>query len=191
MANYSDEQLFRAINTRYSDAGNVIMYYTTWMGEGYIIVGVLLSLFFIKRFRNWWYFLLALLCNLLPFFIQQSIKSYYDAPRPMQVLKGREWIHYQPEWPLLLYRGYPSGHTEGAFCFFCFLSMLLPDKHRIWGLFFFILALATGYSRVYLTAHFFSDIYLGSIVGAVTPILIYSIMTIIKERFTNKTAVSA
>ena len=162
------------------------MYYITMMGEGFFIIGALLLTFLHPRLRNWWYFLTALLCNIIPFFIQQLIKSYYDSPRPVNFFKHAAWIHLSPDWPVILYRSYPSGHSEGAFCFFCFLSLLLAPRYRILGLVFFILALLVAYSRVYLAAHFFADVYTGSIIGVAACIIIYFFMGKFKDRFLKK-----
>ncbi|MCW3122315.1 MAG: phosphoesterase PA-phosphatase related [Flavipsychrobacter sp.] len=186
LLNYSNKDLFFFINSRHTEQLDVFMYYTTWVGEGVIIVSVLSALMLFPRFRTWQYFFSALLCNLLPFFIQQGIKSYYDSPRPINYFKHAEWIHRAKEWPELLYRSYPSGHTAGAFCFLCFLSLCLPRRYRYIGLILFIIAMVVGYSRVYLSAHFFADIYAGSIVGTVFCILIYSVVAALQTRFSKK-----
>jgi membrane-associated phospholipid phosphatase len=147
------------------------------MGEAIIIIPVLLSLFIFKRFRSKKYFFAALLCNTLPFLLQQLLKSLFAVPRPMSYYKNPSWhIHYLKEWPLLFGRSLPSGHSVGAFSCFCFLSLLLPGKYKKFGLLFFVLALLVGYSRIYLAAHFLEDVYFGSIVGWITSTLIFSVM---------------
>lgn len=183
LSSYSAKDLFYAVNSRHNATADIMMFYVTELGEGFIIILVLLLIMIIPRFRNWWYFVSALLCNLLPFFVQQGLKSYFDAPRPINYFKHAAWIHQNKDWPELLYRSFPSGHTEGAFCFFCFLAILLPEKYRSLGLLFFILALAVAYSRLYLAAHFFADVYVGSIVGAVLCTLIHFVMEMLKSRY--------
>ena len=64
-------------------------------------------------------------------------------------------------------------------------------KYNKWGLLFFLLALSVCYSRLYLAAHFFDDVYAGSIVGAVTTTLIFSVMNKYKDRFFKKDTVKA
>jgi membrane-associated phospholipid phosphatase len=54
--------------------------------------------------------------------------------------------------------------------------MILPYKYRSLGMIFFVLALAVGYSRVYLTAHFVEDVYAGSIVGVFGTLVAYAAM---------------
>ena len=186
LMNFSGKELFFAINSRHNEIADTIMYYATWMGEGFLITAVLLLLFAFRRFQNWWYFFAALLCNLIPFFIEQTVKSYFDSPRPINYFRHPPWIHLSPNWPELLYRSFPSGHSEGAFSFFCFLSLLLPVRYRAFGFLFFILALLVCYSRVYLAAHFFSDVYVGSILGTVMCIFIYFVINKIKDLFFKK-----
>lgn len=174
---FSRRDIFHVINTNYNDALNEIMYYLTWLGEGSVIIAVLALLMFIPAFRNLWYFFTALLCNIIPFFIQQILKSCFHSPRPHLLYYDRLWVHSLPNWPYLLDRSFPSGHSEGAFSFFCFLSLLLPPRYNKMGFVFFVLALAVCYSRIYLAAHFFEDVYAGSIIGAVTTTFIFSYMT--------------
>ncbi len=186
LLSYSKQYLFFAINLHYSDIGNVIMYYTTWLGEAIVIITVLLLLLLLPRFRNWWYFITATLCNLIPLLIQQYLKEYFKAPRPRTFFHKSPLMHYLPEWPGLVNNSFPSGHSQGAFSFFCFLSLLLPGKYKKFGFVFFLLGLSVCYSRVYLTAHFFEDVYAGSILGGVLTTVIYSIMYKYKDRFFNK-----
>ena len=186
LAVYSRQDLFFAINTHYTNIADIAMYYITWLGEGGFIVTVLVLLLAIPYFRNWWYFTTALLCNLIPFLIQQGLKAFFNAPRPRLLYYDRLWMHYSPDWPLLLHNSFPSGHSEGAFSFFCFLSLILPARYSKSGLVFFLLAMSVCYSRIYLAAHFFEDVYTGSILGGVTTMLIYSIMFRYKDRFFHK-----
>jgi len=186
LSSFNSKDLFFFINSRYTPKTDIFMFYTTWIGEGFVIVTVLALLMLLPRFRNWWYFITALLCNLLPFFIQQTLKSYYDSPRPINVFKHAAWIHRAADWPELLYRSYPSGHTEGAFCFLCFLSLVLPPRYKALGFLFFTVAMLVAYSRIYLAAHFFADVYAGSIVGTVFCTLIYSVIALLKDRFSEK-----
>lgn len=152
------------------------MYYLTWIGQGSVIIPVLALIMLIPAFRNLWYFFTALLCNIIPFFLEQLLKSLFHHPRPHLLYYDRPWIHSLPHWPYLLDRSFPSGHSEGAFSFLCFLSLLLPPRYNKMGFVFFVLALAVCYSRIYLAAHFFEDVYAGSIIGAVTTTLIFSYM---------------
>lgn len=163
---FHDRQvLFAMVNTRHTETVDILMVLCTRMGEGIVSVVLLSALLFIPSLRNKWYVIAALLTNALPALLTQVIKSSINAPRPLTVFKGAQWVHTLPEWPRLMERSFPSGHTCAAFCLFCFLSFFLSYGHRAWAILFFLLALLVGYSRLYLAAHFFHDIYAGSILG--------------------------
>ncbi len=179
---FTKEELFRVVNTNSNAIIDSFIYYITWIGQAEIIIPVLLFLFIYNEYRTWWYFVTALLCNIIPFFLQQLLKFYYDEPRPINYFHNAQWIHYVTGWPVLYNRSFPSGHTEGAFRLLCFLSFLLPVNKRKYGLLFFFIALFVGYSRIYLTAHFFEDVYVGSLVGVLTTTIFYAIMIPYKKQ---------
>ena len=183
---FSRKDLFFTPNTNFSDWANVFMFYTTWLGQGEVIILVLVLLMLYRPFRNWWYFTTALVCNLVPFFAEQILKTLFDRPRPRLLFYDRLWMHYLPEWPVYLSRSFPSGHSTGAFSFFCFLSLILTARYKAFGLLFFLLALSVCYSRMYLAAHFFDDVYAGSLLGTTLTMLMFSIMNQYKSKFFKK-----
>ena len=176
LMNFSKSTLFFAFNSHYSAITDVIMYYITWLGQAEVIIPALFLLMVIPRLRNWWYFAITICCNAIPFLIQHFIKTTLNYPRPLLLFKDMPNMHYLKDWPFLLHSSFPSGHSQGAFSFFCFLSLLLPAKYRVYGCIFFILALSVAYSRMYLAAHFFEDVYAGSILGTILTTLIFSVM---------------
>lgn len=171
-----NDEIFTFINGAHSPILDTTMYFTTMLGEGVTITAVLLLLLAVASLRNWWYFTAAVLCNVLPSLITQIMKRRIGAPRPLKYFAEAEWVHTLPHWPRHFEHSFPSGHTCGAFAFFAFLSMLLPVRYRHWALVFFILAILTGYSRIYLAVHFFRDVYAGSIIGTVCAVVIIALM---------------
>lgn len=176
LSSYDKQVLFMAVNARNSPVLDVFMYYTTFLGEGATITLILLVLFGVPAFRNWWYFITALLCNALPALVVQWLKHLADEPRPLKYFGDAVDVHHIPNWPTLMEHSFPSGHSTGAFSFFVFLSMLLPRNYRGFGFLFFCIALLVGYSRLYLAAHFFADVYIGSIIGTLMSIIFFNIM---------------
>ena len=183
---FTRQQLFYTVNTNYTDWADIVFFYATWLGQAEVIIPVLLLLILIPAHRNLWYITAAAFCNLIPFFTEQILKSAFDRPRPRLLYYDRLWMHYLPEWPVYLSRSFPSGHSTGAFSFFCFLSLLLPLRYRAWGLLFFLLALSVCYSRMYLAAHFFDDVYVGSIIGTSLTLILFYIMNKYKSHFFKK-----
>lgn len=176
LSNFSKEQLFSAVNLHHSPFLDKVMYGITFLGQAEVVIPVLLLLLILPSFRSWWYFLVATVCSLVPMFVQQGMKAWFDEPRPLKYFSDAPWIHKLSHWPSLYHHSFPSGHTEGAFSFFCFLSLLLYRSHRPWAFVFFVLSLLVGYSRLYLAAHFFADVYVGSIVGVLVTTLCYALM---------------
>ena len=176
-------ELFRAFNTHYSTLGDEVMIYVTRMGEGVFVTIVMLLLLARTSLRNAWFVVVAVFSNAIPNLIAQALKSGFNAPRPLNYFEEAPWIHALPEWPRFMERSFPSGHTTCAFCLYCLLAVLLPPKYKIFGLAFFFLALAVGYSRIYLAAHFFVDVYVGSIIGTVFTLLIVALMNRHQGRF--------
>lgn len=172
-----------AVNMRHTPFRDAVMYYASMMGEGSVITVVLLVLMGISTFRNWWYFITALLCNVVPALVIQILKRIYEAPRPLRYFNDAAWIHIGMDWPRLYHNSFPSGHSTGAFSFFCFLACFLPRRYRFVGVIFFLLALLVAFSRIYLAAHFFSDIYVGSIMGTCLALLMLTVMNYYRPRF--------
>lgn len=185
---YSDKDaIFRFVNTHYSSFADVLMYYMTWVGQGIVITTTLiLMMLIIPAFRNWWYFITATLCNAVAPLVSQWIKHSFNKPRPIMYFNNANWIHILPKWEVLYKQSFPSGHTTGAFAMFCFFSMLLPKKYKAFGLVCFGLAAGVGYSRIYLAAHFFEDVYFGSIIGTGISLLFFIIMNWFKPYFFKK-----
>ena len=173
---FDKQSLFALFNTHHTSISDFWMVLFTKMGEGVFGTIILLLLLALPSFRNWWYFSAAFLCNAVPALLVQVIKSSVDAPRPLKYFNDAPWIHYMPEWDRLLSRSFPSGHTCAAFCLFGFLAFILTPKFKWAGLLFFILAMLVGYSRMYLAAHFFLDVYVGSVIGVLFTILVVAIM---------------
>lgn len=159
------ESLFFLINGNHTPGLDAVMPYVTAIGEGIAITLILMILLVFRSFRNWWYFTAAVSCTVFSSLLTQILKSIFAAPRPLNYFTDQSMIHILPEWKHMHNRSFPSGHTCGAFAMFFILSCLLPERYRKYAIIFFFLALAVGYSRIYLGAHFFADVYAGSIVG--------------------------
>jgi len=180
---YDNRILFEAVNGRHTPTADVLMQYTTYMGEGALSAVLLLVLLGMASLRNWWYFTAAVLTNVIPPFIIQMVKRSVDAPRPLKYFNEAPWIHTLPQWDRLMEHSFPSGHTCAAFCLFSFLAILLKPGYRWIGVLLFALALLVGYSRLYLAAHFFADAYAGSIIGTIFTVLVITLLNRYKGYF--------
>ncbi len=181
---YSKEQLFLAVNQWYSPTADIIMRYTTFMGEAgfYVAIGLLIMAFS-SRYRNRWYFMTALACGLLSTLPTQILKNILNHPRPTKYFP-EGIVHTVEGVRMHQHLSFPSGHTTGSFSLFVFLTLILPPRYKWLGLPFFFLALLCGYSRMYLGQHFYEDVYAGSIIGTIFTVLIF---LFIQKRAPNQT----
>ncbi|MBS1614755.1 MAG: phosphatase PAP2 family protein [Bacteroidetes bacterium] len=179
---FNKSQLFLSINRHHNEFLDVLMRGLTFMGDGAGIVVVLLLLMWLfPACRNRWYVLAAVSCTVFPTLLIQLIKSLAQAPRPLEffkleLLQNPSWLHIRPEWPHLYQRSFPSGHSGGVFSLCCFLSMMLPFRRRWFGLLLLLFACAVAYSRLYLAAHFYLDIFVGSLIGASVSALCFELI---------------
>ena len=170
--------IFKTVNLHHTSFLDYFMRGITEIGDGTGATIILLSMvIFFKSCRNWWYVLAAVFCNVAPALMIQGLKSMVHAPRPLEFYKADpSWIHIREQWPHLFHRSFPSGHSGCIFSMTCFLSMILPKGWGRVGLALFILAMLVAYSRMYLAAHFYADIFVGSMLGTIGTIFCFALM---------------
>jgi membrane-associated phospholipid phosphatase len=85
-------------------------------------------------------------------------------PNNYEVPPGWYGLQYQGESLLWKYKfhSFPSGHTATAFAFFGVIGFAY---RRRWAWSFLVLASLIAWSRLYINAHFFSDVLVGVVVG--------------------------
>jgi undecaprenyl-diphosphatase len=85
------------------------------------------------------------------------LKAITDRPRPFETIPDAD--------PLLkatVGQSMPSGHAATSFAGAVILTYLLARAAP----FFFLLAAAIAFSRVYVGVHYFSDVLVGALLGA-------------------------
>ena len=169
----NDRSIYRQINEQHTAFLDLTMPYISYLGTGPVIIFFTLLLLGFKKFRNWQFFGLMLVVNGLPFLIAQALKNLLHAPRPLKYFDHAEWIHLVEGQPMNYHLSFPSGHSEGVFAWLCFMSLLLPKRYAFLGFFFFLIALAVMYSRIYLSQHFFADVYAGSLIGGLSAFFLF------------------
>ncbi|WP_184542577.1 phosphatase PAP2 family protein [Mucilaginibacter sp. FT3.2] len=163
---YTREQIFFAVNGWNSPWADYIEPYMTDLGDG--IAAVVLSLIFLLfSYRK---FLLLASSYILTGLVAQAIKYVIDFPRPSIYFKA-QWaqVHtVKGVYILSSFNSFPSGHTTSAFSAAVVLAYLSAKKG--WGVPALLLAILIGYSRMYLTEHFFEDVVAGSVTGVLVTI---------------------
>lgn len=176
LANYDQWQLFGFANSNHTPFLDGMMYGLTLAGEGSSVVVFLLLLLLVPGLRNWWYLLTATVCCGLSAVVVQILKKIFSVNRPYFYHESQPWIRLHANWPELFHYSFPSGHSTAAFSVFCLFAFMLPRRFRPFGVLLFIVALAIAYSRMYVAAHFFLDIYVGSIIGVLFCSVFFYIM---------------
>ncbi|MBW8686652.1 phosphatase PAP2 family protein [Chitinophaga rhizophila] len=170
-AYFTHDELFLAINHANTPWADVVMTGITYIGDG-ITFAVMLA--FILVFRKYKLFLTAGTVLLLTTIIVQTAKHYYNEPRPALYFADANYLVHTVKWVTVHGScSFPSGHTTTAFAMFTFLAMVCRNKFA--GFAFITLALLAAHSRIYLAQHFFVDVYVGSIIGTTSSLVVYTL----------------
>ncbi|WP_157799167.1 phosphatase PAP2 family protein [Mucilaginibacter auburnensis] len=157
---YTREEIYFYVNALYSPWADNAAPYITNMGSGWtvVVLGLALILY------NYRFAFLVSTANIVSALVAQVLKRYFDAPRPQLYFKDQlDRIHFVIGTEQLSLHSFPSGHTVSAFSTAIVITYLCRKKQ--WGLPLFLLAALVGYSRMYLSQHFFEDVTAGSAIG--------------------------
>lgn len=151
---------------------DVFFSYITYLGDGSSALLVTIMLLAV-RYR---YMLLVAVSNIISALITQVLKHtlFADVVRPKKFFEGIHDLYLVPGVENSLYNSFPSGHSTCAFALYFSIALIVENKFL--KLACFILALLVGYSRVYLSQHFFQDVYAGSLIGVATTLLVYLVI---------------
>jgi membrane-associated phospholipid phosphatase len=154
----------------------------TNLGNG--IFAILLIAFLLIRKKPGWS-LQVTLSFLLSGILVQFLKHLIHSPRP-KLFFGPGTIHFIHGITGTGYSSFPSGHTATIFALTTLLSFYFPGRNT--GIFFIVIALLTGFSRIYLSQHFPVDVLAGSIVGVSVSVLVYELvpLKIFEKKYAEK-----
>jgi membrane-associated phospholipid phosphatase len=171
---YTQEALMQWVNARNHPAADVFFTYATYLGDGAFFVFVCVVLLFYNRRVSAMAFASFALSSLTSLFLKAIV--FPDRLRPLKFFEHSSYQYRVIEGlDIHSYNSFPSGHTTTAFAVFGLLAFI--DERRGRGWFFLVLAALTGYSRVYLFQHFVEDAYVGSLVGTVSTVAVYLVMS--------------
>ncbi len=156
----------------------------TYLGDGLIPV----VLVFIALFSNYKMAIQVALTSILAGGATQLLKNYvfdevnrpsfhfkYFSENSIQTIEGMD---------LNIHNSFPSGHTTTAFA--VYVSLLLLARNTKLTFAFAMVALLAGYSRVYLSEHFFIDIYAGSLMGTFWALVVFAFLNINEKSWFSK-----
>ena len=162
---YSRDVIYFAVNSLNTAWADYIAPYVTDIGNGWtmIILSAILALF---NYRNAF---LTITTFAISSISVQVIKRIVGAPRPGLYFHDQlSRIHFVKGLYIDMHDSFPSGHTVTAFSTAVVLTYLCKNKN--WGILFLLIAVMVGYSRMYLSEHFFEDVIAGSIIGVITTV---------------------
>jgi membrane-associated phospholipid phosphatase len=155
------EGSFLALNFYHNQQLDYFFALYTNLGDG--VCAVLLSLFLFFALKKKKAGLTVLFAFALTGIITQIIKPLVESPRPE--------TYFSPRWLPFFIRdiihtgnsSFPSGHTATAFAVASVLA--LYSKNISLHIALLLLAVAVGFSRIYLSQHFLQDVLAGSFIG--------------------------
>lgn len=165
--NYSREEIYFAVNARNWPWADNIAPYVTDIGNGWttIILAIILLLFSYRKA-----FILMGSYLVSSTIVAQVLKFAFAAPRPKLYFHDQlARIHFVAGTDQLSLHSFPSGHTVTAFSTAILIAYWCRNK--FWGLPLLLLAALVGYSRMYLSQHFFEDVTAGSVIGVVVTVI--------------------
>lgn len=183
---YPKLELHLLLNSWHTAIQDTFFKYYSMLAEGPLYVLALLPLFW-KKIRITCFFAL---CELSGGAVLQILKHTISTERPVSafehchnmilpLVQGVD-MHYS--------NSFPSGHASTFFVFCTCCALILAYRYKLkgkqhsrrtWILFnllllsLLVLAALGAYSRIYLSQHFLSDVCVGSIIGFVTPCLVF------------------
>lgn len=145
----------------------------TWLGDGFVLpILIIPLLYFLDRIHFGRNLLLIISSEALSGGLGLLLKHFVNRPRPLMefsdLLANHQMYIHVIFSPLRDY-SMPSGHTLTVFS----AAMALTFLSKRYSLIFFSLAVLTGLSRVYVGAHFPSDVITGAIIGVFSAWLVY------------------
>jgi len=163
---FTKDEIYFAVNMRHADFLDTIEPYITNLGNGWTIVA-LAALAALYNYRV--AFLMATTFAITSLAVQIA-KFIFDAPRPKLYFKDQvSKLHFVKGVEILSHNSFPSGHTLTAFAMGLLFTYLLKNKN--WAILLLFYGIMVGFSRMYLSEHFFEDVVAGSIMGVTITVL--------------------
>jgi membrane-associated phospholipid phosphatase len=150
-------------NSFHSKIGDIIMPHFTNVGDGLFL---LLLVFFVFLFRSRKLALVLLIAFLISSGLVQFLKHFVfeNHMRPMNVFQHVKGFHQIKDFHYHISQSFPSGHSTSSFVLFTFLAMNYAKTSQT-QILCFIGAFFFAFTRVYLSQHYFEDIFAGAIIG--------------------------
>lgn len=164
---FTRQQIYVAVNSHNYPIADTLAPYFTDLGDGWTTIAIVGVLVLFNYSRA----LLLAVAYAVTSIFAQILKHIFDSPRPRLYFKNiLPHVHFVKGVEVLSLHSFPSGHTVTAFSTTILLTYWCRNK--LWGLPLLLIAILVGYSRMYLSEHFFEDVTAGSVIGAILTIFL-------------------
>lgn len=140
----------------------------TFLGDGLFPVIVFVLFLCLRRYSQAWQVIAAFLASAL---VAQILKSAFSMPRPKQLFNPGQYSYFIEGVTHTGYASFPSGHSTSIFALVTLLALF--EKNKRTNILYLLVAVAVGYSRIYLGQHFLGDVLVGSLVGVSVAVLVH------------------
>lgn len=177
------------INQHHNQFFDVFFKYITHLGDGIIAIIVSVILLFI-RYR---WAIISIISSLTIMGLIQFLKRviFTDSYRPIKIFRyfyeGTYKLYIIPGTDPGINNSFPSGHSTTVFATFFLLAIIVKNKSL--KFIFFIIALLTAFSRVYLSWHFLGDTLAGSFIGISVTLIIFLLINKSKKQFLDNSLI--
>jgi membrane-associated phospholipid phosphatase len=159
---FTRSEIYFAVNGLYSSWADTIAPYVTDLGNGWTAITIAIILLFFSYRKA----LIVASAYAVTSLFAQVVKHIVQSPRPRLYFQDQvSRIHFVKGMYIDIYDSFPSGHTVTAFMLAVLLSYW--SRNKAWCPVFLLIAILVGYSRMYLSEHFFEDVVAGSVIGFV------------------------
>ena len=179
---YDKTSIHLAFNNLHTNFLDYFFKYITFFGDGLIIIP-LVVIYLFTRYR---YAIILAVAYVSSGLFVQLFKRFFmpHCVRPVKYFDGLESLNLVEGVKVYGNHSFPSGHTATAFAVFLCLSLFVKaEKLKV---LFFIIAFMVAISRVYLSQHFFIDVWAGSLFGVVFALLSYHFLINVKAKWMDK-----
>lgn len=167
---YNKADLHLTLNQYNSSFFDWFFKYSTYLGDGMMFGILVVIFFFINKRMSLVFGVGGILTLLVTHFFKKIV--FKGIPRPAEFF-GVENLHTVDGVKMAFWNSFPSGHTITAFAIFAILCIYFRKctSQYLWV----FLAIVAGVSRVYLSQHFWIDVFVGSILGIIIAFISMSI----------------
>jgi membrane-associated phospholipid phosphatase len=178
-----DDDVYRRANEFRTGVVTPVMHVLDVLGSGWILIPLRIAVAVWLAVRRRWRLLSAwLLIWLMSEVAINMFKAWYERPRPPGSLVGTRGFSF------------PSGHAVAtAATAIALVLVLLPPGHRRrhWEVYAVAFAFVMALSRVYLNAHWFTDVVGGTLLGATIALAGAGLVTEVDDVLTRRRAAAA